>query len=624
MERNSRGIFQRNFLIALGITLSIFFLKYLHFVDFRELDAVDLRLLLRGGQKAHPDLVLVEIDDKSLEVVGKWPWSRRQHAEMIELLDRFDPKLVFYDVLFTEPDPDPNADARLSKAVEKSANVVLPFFYHPEQPLEAFYPIKIFRDSARAIGFMNGVTDPDGRVRKIQTRLRLEGTQYFHTAVLSVLSGFRDEEKARAWLRRLPVNRRGEIWINYPGGQKAYARISFRTVLDLAGQGKEQELKKVFSGKIVLVGQTYGGSQHARPSLFSQDTPGILIQGAAMHTLLSRKYLLETGPWTGLFIMIFLNFWTALLASTAGARKALIGVLMTIGGYSILNFAVFYFFGIMVPSFMPVIAMALTFVTLLFYANSDMRFQDELMKRELSMAAKIQATFLPDQKPSVPGFDIAFKCHFAEHIGGDFYDWADFGGGRMAIAVGDVSGKGIPAAIYMVCAISEFRRENKPGRNPGKTLKALNLQLATQAYSGMFLTITAIVIDRHEKQLSISSAGHEPFFYFHAASKKVELVDPPKGPPLGLFTDAQYEDSQMRYEDGDVVVLISDGVKESRNPKGMGLGTSVIEEYLRQQAFFQSADEIVCGIFELMEKHLQGGAAHDDRTVFCVKLGHRF
>lgn len=194
----------------------------------------------------------------------------------------------------------------------------------------------------------------------------------------------------------------------------------------------------------------------------------------------------------------------------------------------------------------------------------------------------------------------------------------------MAFAVGDVSGKGIPAAIYMVCAISEFRRENRAGRSPSKTLKALNVQLATQTYSGMFLTITQVVVDRHEKSLVMSSAGHEPFLYYHAASKRTEVVDPPKGPPLGLFTDAQYEDFKMHYEDGDVLVLISDGVKESRDLKGRPMGVFNIEEYLREHAPFLSSEQIVQGIFELMDNHLSGSSAHDDRTIFCVKFGQRF
>lgn len=624
MGISSRAVFQRNFLIALGIALSLFFLRYYQFVNFRELDAVDLRILLRGEQKAHPDLVLVEIDDASLTALGGWPWPRKYHAEMLEILSRQNADLIFYDVLFPEPDPDSKVDDRIAKTMEKSANVILPFFYYPEQSLEAFYPIKLFRESARAIGFMNGLPDADGHVRKVQARFYSNNLEYHHTALLSVLARMRDEESARTWLKKIPLSSEGNLWINFPGPAAVYKRISFLNVVEMDRQNKRAELREIFEDKVVLVGQVFRGVQHARPTLYSPDTPGLVIQAGAMHTLLNGKFIRESGALTGLLIMLVLNFWTAFIASTLPGRKAIVWVLMSIGAYSLFNFGLFYSLGILVPSFMPVTAMVLTFIALLLYSNSDMRFQNELMRRELAMAAKIQGTFLPEMRPSIPGFDMAFKCHFAEHIGGDFYDWADFGGGRIAFSVGDVSGKGIPAAIYMVCAISEFRRENKPGRNPAKTLKALNLQLATQAYSGMFLTMTSVVVDRHDKTLHISSAGHEPFFYFHGSSKKVETLDPPKGPPLGLFTDAQYEDTVMKYEEGDVLVLISDGVKESRNLKGVGMGTQAIQSYLQEQAFFLSAEELLKGIFDLMERHLQGTSAHDDRTVFCVKLGQRF
>ncbi len=624
MAITPKSISQRNFVIALAIAAVLFSLRFFQIVNFREADAVDLRILLRGEQKAHPDLLLVEVDDASLETLGQWPWPKRTHLLMLELLSRYQPRLVFYDVLFTESDENSKDDEALSRLMEKSANVILPFFYYSEEPMEAFYPIKLFRESARAIGFMNFASDPDGHVRRFRSSLKAGGVEYYHTAMLSVLSGLRDEESARRWGRSLPLNERGELWINFPGAIASFQHVSFRELLEAAKGGDDEKLKKLIKNKIVLVGQTARGSQHVRPTAFSTDTPGIVIQASAMHTLLSRKFLLETGPITAFSLMLFLCFWTALLVSAVSARRALLLVMGSIGAYSLANFFIFYFFGVLLPAFMPIIAMVLTYVSLLFFSNSDMRFQGELVKRELAMAAKIQATFLPEMRPNVPGFDMAFKCHFAEHIGGDFYDWADFGGGRMAFAVGDVSGKGIPAAIYMVCAISEFRRENRPGRSPSKTLKALNMQLATQTYSGMFLTITQVVVDRHEKTLVMSSAGHEPFLYYHAASKKTEVIDPPKGPPLGLFTDAQYEDFKMAYEDGDVLVLISDGVKESRDLKGQPMGVANVESYLREHALFQSSEQMVQGIFELMEDHLSGSSAHDDRTVFCVKFGQRF
>jgi len=301
-----------------------------------------------------------------------------------------------------------------------------------------------------------------------------------------------------------------------------------------------------------------------------------------------------------------------------------VGMIATMAVYGVFNILVFYLMGIFLPLFMPLTAMAATFTALIFYKNSDMSLRDELMKRELAMAAKIQATFLPDLPPACPGIQMAFKCKFAEHIGGDFYDWADLGGDRIALAVGDVSGKGIPAAIYMVCAISELRREVKSGRSPARTLQALNLQLATQTYSGMFLTMTAVVIDQAQRKLNIASAGHEPLFYFHAAERRVELVDALKGPPLGLFTDAAYEDLTRSYEEGDILMLISDGVKESRNPRGRPLGLEAVKNFLKEQGFFLNPQELVDGIFALMEEHLQGSEAHDDRTVFCIKLGHRF
>jgi CHASE2 domain-containing sensor protein len=139
--------------LPLGVALALFFLHRFQLINFHELDAVDLRLKLRGSVQPHDSIVLVEIDDRSLEELGPRPWPRSLHTTLLKVLDKYEPRYILYHAPFTEPGSLPQEDQDRALAMERSANVILPFHYYSERPLKAFYPMKLLRESARAVGF---------------------------------------------------------------------------------------------------------------------------------------------------------------------------------------------------------------------------------------------------------------------------------------------------------------------------------------------------------------------------------------------------------------------------------------------------------------------------------------
>lgn len=615
----------RNYWVILTVALLLFAVDHFRLIDFHELDAVDLRLMIRGAQPAHSKVVIVEIDDGSIRAIGQWPWPRSVHAVLLGALARYEPRVVFYDVLFTEGSVDPSEDEKLAFAAEKAARVIFPFYYHSVKPLAAFFPIKPLRESAWGMGYVNIHPDPDGRVRRIRAWFDTTEERYYHTSMMMALSQFVDEEKAEEWLKTIPRDSNGEFWINFPGPASSFKRISFGEVIATVDSEDDSKMAELFRDSVVLVGHTGTGSTDLLSTPFSTVYPGVTVQASAVHTLLSGKFLRSPNSVLGFFIVVLLSLSVAWLTKVFGPKRALIFVPSLMALYVAWNILVFHFMGFILPFFVPVIAMGISYVLTLFLEYTEIRFQGELIGRELSTAARIQETFLPQAEPKIENLDVAFECRFAKQVGGDLYDWIDFGEGRFGMCVGDVSGKGVPAAIYMARVISDFRRENKSELAPHEVCNALNQLLARDGASGMFLTLIYVVVDTYQKKLRFANAGHEPMILYHYQEKKAEILEGLRGKPLGLFMEEQYQTMELPFHEGDLFLLLSDGVKELRNPKNQEFGLERLREFMNENgADHATARQVLHHLFRDMKNYRKSTPPHDDRTLVCVKFGSPF
>ena len=572
---------------------------------------------MRGSTAPHPDLVLVEINDTSIQKIGHWPWPRSYHAVLCKILSSYHPRLILYDVLFTEESLEPDKDQLLAQAVREAGNVIIPFFFRSETPFLAFFPIPSVKAGARDLGYVNISADLDGKTRRIRKSIDAPDGSYYHTSVLAALSGV-PEEKRLQWLNRIPVDQDHSFWINYPGDYSLFPRIAFHQIL-AAGEKEQKELQRLFRDKIVLVGQTATGGGDFRPTPFSAAYPGIGIQAAAAHTLLTGNYLHRAGRFPTLGILVFLAFLVSLLTWGDPTRRGLAVVLGLSAFYLAWNFLVFVFLGWILPVFSPLVVIVGLFIFILFFQFVGARLKGELLNRELALAARIQESFLPREMPRLTGVDFSFLCRFAKEVGGDLYDWVSLGERRFGICVGDVSGKGVPAALYMARAISEWRTLRNNFQTPSALMQALNERLVAAGVDGIFVTFLYLIFDLDSKTVLFSNAGHEPFYHFRGRNGNSEWIRRAGAPPLGLFPETRYLEEKMALEEGDAVILISDGVRELRNPKREEFGLPGAEKALNP--FPQGpADETVKQLFRAMDQFSKGSPAHDDRTIGCVKI----
>jgi len=601
--------------------LSILFcLDFFRAVDFREKDAMDFRFRLRGPQVPHLDILLIEIDDGSLKSLGQWPWPRGTYARLLKILEAYHPAAVFFDILFTEAGADSKQDDDLAAVIQRLGNVLLPFYYTALNPFEAYFPIPIFAQSAAEVGFVNVTPDSDGVTRSLHVSVEAEGKRYYNPAVLALKmrSGAATVEEV---LKLLPADQRETLRINYPGSVGVYRRLAFQTVLQLEKTGHKTELEEFFRNRIVIIGHTATGTTDLRPTPFSNADVGLSVQAAGVHTLLSGNFLHSIPPWAGFIFLNLLCLPLAWVIIHLSLRIGLAVFTVVTVGYLVLNYMLFIRAGWLLPVGVPMAGLGGSAFLALLFKFLNIRMQGEMLSRELEMASKIQETFLPSRATDEGLLDLAWDYRFLKSVGGDLFDWVKLEDSSRGVVIGDVSGKGMPAALYMAKAISEFRRENKLDRTPAEVCRALNLDCLAGGATGLFLTLFYAILDPAKRKISFAVAGHEAMIYYRSGAQSAFLEATEGGPPLGIFEDAEYASQEISFEPGDLFVLITDGLRELRNPRGEEFGMERLRKIVE-----------VCGrdgrsAAETMKKlkaewtGFQNGArAHDDYTVMCVRF----
>jgi sigma-B regulation protein RsbU (phosphoserine phosphatase) len=242
--------------------------------------------------------------------------------------------------------------------------------------------------------------------------------------------------------------------------------------------------------------------------------------------------------------------------------------------------------------------------------------QEKRLERDLAMARQLQFRLLPPTLPKLSHLDIAAKFVPARAIGGDLYDFVSYSMSRTAIVVGDVSGKGAPAAIYaaLVSGILRSHAPIEPG--PAEMLSAVNFSLGERRIDGQFVSLIYAVWDDRNRTLQVANSGLPRPIYCHEG--KIEVIEA-TGLPLGLFDDADYDELSFRAKAGDMFVFFSDGILDASNKAEELFGRERVGEIVAANPN-ASADEVVKLIFEAVAEHASGEEAFDDQTVVAIRV----
>ena len=244
--------------------------------------------------------------------------------------------------------------------------------------------------------------------------------------------------------------------------------------------------------------------------------------------------------------------------------------------------------------------------------------KQERTKQDLKIAHEIQQNFLPDLTGTSFGLDVAAQNIPALAVGGDFYDVIKLDENKTGIVIGDVSGKGVPAALYMVRAISEYRFLAPKAKDPAELVTTLNNTLAPNSPFGMFVTLFYMVVDHSRKTLHYTSAGHHPLIKREHPTGKVEELDNTGGPPVGLSQGVEYGQSSHEAKPGDAFFTYTDGIVEARNEKAEEYGTDRLKKCVSQKN--NSAKDEASQILDDVKLFAKEAAQHDDITVIAMRL----
>ena len=242
--------------------------------------------------------------------------------------------------------------------------------------------------------------------------------------------------------------------------------------------------------------------------------------------------------------------------------------------------------------------------------------QEQRLERDLALARELQFRLLPQAPPKLANLEVAAKFLPARAIGGDLYDFLDYSLSRLGIVIGDVSGKGAPAAIYaaLVSGILRSHAPIEPG--PAEMLSAVNNSLGERRIEAQFVSIIYAVWDEARRTLQVANSGLPRPIYCHDG--KVEIIEA-SGLPLGLFDDAEYDEFNFRAKPGDMFVFFSDGILDARNTEGELFGRQRVEQIVARCAG-RPADYVVDCLFKAVEEHAAGVEAFDDQTVVAIKV----
>ncbi|MBI3472144.1 MAG: SpoIIE family protein phosphatase [Candidatus Solibacter usitatus] len=246
----------------------------------------------------------------------------------------------------------------------------------------------------------------------------------------------------------------------------------------------------------------------------------------------------------------------------------------------------------------------------------EVAVREQRMEQDLKAASELQQVMLPRRAPELKGLDIGIGLRPAREISGDMYDFFEHSEDHAVIAFGDVSGKGVAAALFGALVSGLLRTLAPRRRSPAVLLKSLNDALTGRRVDGRYVTLLVILWHPHSGEMSMSNAGALPPLVVRNGEVVKLRVE---GVPAGLLDDREYEDTAFQTQPGDTIVLYSDGITDQVNVQGEEFGRGRLTKVVRH-ACGRTPEDLVAAIFAELDRFSEGAGRFDDQTLLVVKV----
>jgi len=259
--------------------------------------------------------------------------------------------------------------------------------------------------------------------------------------------------------------------------------------------------------------------------------------------------------------------------------------------------------------------------TLVSLQDIKSELERERLSNELEIAHQVQTKLLPKNSPVIDGYSISAVCDPAKEVGGDYYDFLNLGENKIGVVIGDVAGKGLPAAIYMTLTKGIFQSYSENNSSPKDVLVKINKLIYQIIESGSFVTMFYGIIDFKENTFTYARAGHEPPILFKTSSLDYTMLRP-VGMALGFeegeIFEEKMEEETIRLKKGDKIIFYTDGFTEANNKLNEEYGKTRLLDLIKENHSLDSA-QMLDHLLEDVKNFCQGTDQFDDMTSIIIQ-----
>ena len=647
------------------------FVKSISFISF------DLYQKIFPLKKSETEVVIIDIDEKSLGKFGQFPWSRSVFAKILENVNAANPKAIGFDVFFTEKDKQSpeeflkaynliptdvgeiqnlkGHDEIFREQLEKSKSVTavlgstVPSHSDYDRKSKArflskggdpkkftySYPysigsLEMLEKSVKGLGSISFLDQTDGIIRSLPLIVQFEKKMYPTMGLEMVRVAGKQNNfyvemnevgitKISSRPHKILSDPNGIIWIKYKKSLKSQY-ISASSVFD----GKFDEAR--FKDKYVLIGASAQGLFDLVKTPLGVTIPGVEVHANVIENILDQSYLIR-NPNTYVFELIFsilVALITFLLSQKIKPKYSLSVFFGSLVVTIIIGFSYFLLKSELVDISYPIFILTITFLTGLYFrfieenkmALANLQKEAKLLK-ERELAGGVQKSLFPN----IERFEnfIYAKNVPARDVSGDYYDVVKVSSNEYFFTLADVSGKGIKAGMYMAKASSIFRTLSNLSYPLEKVVFGVNNELVEAKFKGMFVTAVFGKFNIETGEVNFVNAGHESIMVFDR-DKKFEFIKS-EMPPIGIikyFTESMVKSNKINLKDKTFVVY-TDGVTEGYLKNGQELGAEGVQEIVKD---LQNITPKV--IVDSIAEKLDWGAEklRDDITCLALNLNN--
>ena len=621
------------FLIAIKIA-NPSFVKSISYLSF------DLYQKIFPLEKRETDVIIIDIDEKSLGKFGQFPWSRSVFAKIIENVNATNPKAIGFDIFFTEKDkqsPDEiikaynliptdiselqnikGHDEIFSEQLKKSKSVTavlgsnVPSHSNYDRSAKAkflskggdpkkftySYPysigsLEILEKSVKGLGSISFLDQTDGIIRSLPLIVQFE-KKLFPTMGLEMVRVGSNQKNLYVEMNEVGINRISSrphkilsdsnaiIWIKYKKSLKSQY-ISASSVFD----GKFDDSR--FKNKYVLIGASAQGLFDLVKTPLGVTIPGVEVHANVIENILDKSYLVR-NPNTYIFELLFsilvalVTFYLSQKIKPKFSLSVFFGSLIVT---VIIGFSYFLIKSELVDISYPIFILTITFLTGLYFrfleenkiALANLQKEAKLLK-ERELAGEVQKSLFPN----ISSFEnfIYAKNVPARDVSGDYFDVVNISKNEYFFTLADVSGKGIKAGMYMAKASSIFRTLSNLSYPLEKVVFGVNNELVEAKFKGMFVTAVFGKFNIETKEVNFVNAGHESIMVFDR-NKNFEFIKS-EMPPIGIikyFTESMVKSKTINLKEKTFVVY-TDGVTEGYMKNDQELGAEGVQKIVNQ------------------------------------------